>query len=70
MCFLFKIAWIMTFAAVVILDISLGLYIGIGFSILLVVLQSQRAVVSTLGNIPHTDIYETIEFCEEVNYLN
>jgi hypothetical protein len=28
-----------------------------------------RATASTLGNIPFTDIYESINLCDEVNYL-
>ena len=36
------IAWLATFGGVMIFDISWGLYIGIGVSILLVIIQSQR----------------------------
>jgi MFS superfamily sulfate permease-like transporter len=60
------LAWIITFGAVVILDIDFGLYIGIAFSLLLIIVQSQRASASILGNIPYTDIYESIDICEDV----
>lgn len=51
-----------------ILDTDYGLYIGIVFSILLVVFRSQRVLTFVLGNIPKTDIYEPIDLCEDVNY--
>jgi len=63
------LAWIITFGAVVILDIDFGLYIGIAFSLLLIIVQSQRPAASVLGNIPFTDIYESIDMCEEVSSL-
>ena len=36
------LAWLATFGGVIILDIDYGLYIGLGASILLVILQTQR----------------------------
>jgi len=63
------LAWIITFGSVVVLDIDYGLYIGIAFSLLLIIVQSQRPAASVLGNIPFTDIYESIDICEEVSHL-
>lgn len=54
-----------TFLGVMILDVDYGLYIGLCFSLLLIIAQSQRALTSVLGNIPYTDMYENIEICEE-----
>ncbi|CAF1045955.1 unnamed protein product [Brachionus calyciflorus] len=59
------LAWLITFSGVMILDVDYGLYIGLCFSLLLVIAQSQRASVSVLGNIPFTDMYENIDICEE-----
>ena len=49
-----------------ILDADIGLYIGVGFSLLLVIFKSQRAHTSVLGNIPGTNIFENVELCEQV----
>ena len=64
----FKLAWLVTFLGVMILDVDYGLYIGLCFSLLLVIAQTQRASISVLGNIPYTDMYENIEICQEVNF--
>jgi MFS superfamily sulfate permease-like transporter len=37
-----KVAWIVTFLGVVIFDVDIGLYIGIGVSLLLVIVKTQR----------------------------
>ncbi len=55
-----------TFLGVIILDVDIGLYIGLGFSLLLIIVQSQRALTSVMGNIPYTDIYESIDICDDV----
>jgi MFS superfamily sulfate permease-like transporter len=52
-----------------ILDVDSGLYIGLAFSLLLVILHSQRTMTSVMGNIPHTDIYETCEACEDAREI-
>ena len=51
-----------------ILDVDVGLYIGVGFSLVLVIFRSQRARTSVLGNIPGTYIFEAIDAGEEVNF--
>jgi MFS superfamily sulfate permease-like transporter len=60
------LAWFVTFLCVVVFNVDIGLYIGIGFSLLLVIIRSQRAHASVLGNIPGTIIYESIDACQEV----
>ncbi len=47
------------------MDVDVGLYIGIAFSLLLVIFRSQRARSSVLGNIPGTSIYEDVKACEQ-----
>lgn len=61
------LAWLATFAGVMILDISYGLYIGLAVSILLIIIHSQRATTTVLGNIPNTDIYECAKICKDVS---
>ncbi|CAF0955390.1 unnamed protein product [Brachionus calyciflorus] len=57
--------WLVTYLGVMILDVDVGLYIGVGFSLLLVILRSQRARTSVLGNIPGTKVYESIDACDQ-----
>ncbi|RNA41964.1 solute carrier family 26 member 10-like [Brachionus plicatilis] len=59
------LGWLMTFLGVMILDVDVGLYIGVGFSLLLVIIRSQRARATVLGNIPGTRVYECIDACEQ-----
>ncbi|XP_060065920.1 sulfate anion transporter 1-like [Ylistrum balloti] len=49
--------WIVTFLAVVILYVDLGLWIGLVFSFFTVVLRTQRAKAVTLQRISDVDIY-------------
>jgi MFS superfamily sulfate permease-like transporter len=37
-----KLGWLITYLGVVLFDVDIGLYIGIGFSLLMVVFRSQR----------------------------
>lgn len=60
------LAWFVTFLGVVILNVDMGLYIGLVASIMLVILRSQRAGASVIGNIPGTNIYESIDACDDV----
>jgi MFS superfamily sulfate permease-like transporter len=60
-------AWLATYLGVMILDVDVGLYIGVAFSLLLVIFRSQRARTSVLGNVPGTNIYESIDDCEQVS---
>ena len=59
-----------TFLGVIILNVDIGLYIGMVFSLLLIIVHTQRALTAVLGNIPYTDIYESIEICEEVFFFS
>ena len=63
-----KLGWLVTYLGVMILDVDIGLYIGVGFSLILVIFRSQRARSSVLGNIPGTNIFEAIDACEEVKF--
>jgi MFS superfamily sulfate permease-like transporter len=59
------LAWVVTYAAVIIFDVDIGLYAGIIFSIVLVVARSQRARTTRLGHIPGTQIFESIDSCPD-----
>ncbi len=49
--------WIMTFLNVVILDITSGLAIGIGLSLVMIVLQAHNARGTDLVNVSQTELY-------------
>jgi MFS superfamily sulfate permease-like transporter len=59
------LAWIVTYAAVLILDFDIGLYAGIVFSIVLVIVRSQRPRTTRLGHIPGTQIFECVDSCPD-----
>ena len=59
------LVWVITFLAVIILDIDIGLAIGIGISILSLVFQTHRASVDTLGNVENSELYVSCK-----NYKN
>jgi MFS superfamily sulfate permease-like transporter len=55
---------------VIILDVDIGLYIGIAWSLVMIIIRTQRARMSVLGNLPDTEMYESHEICEKVRILN
>uniref|UniRef100_A0A1I7YNY3 STAS domain-containing protein n=1 Tax=Steinernema glaseri TaxID=37863 RepID=A0A1I7YNY3_9BILA len=50
--------WMVTFAAVVLVNVNIGLAIGVGFALLTVVFRSQWAESTCLGRIPTTSDYK------------
>ncbi|CAF2043604.1 unnamed protein product [Rotaria magnacalcarata] len=52
------LAWIITFAGVVLLDVDYGLYVGVATTILLLIIRSQRPHASSLGYLSSASIYE------------
>ncbi|BFZ10563.1 hypothetical protein BsWGS_13602 [Bradybaena similaris] len=52
--------WLITFAATVLLDVDLGLLVGVGFGLLTTIIRSQRPYSCVLGQVPGTDIYRDI----------
>ncbi|KAL4226719.1 hypothetical protein ACF0H5_014699 [Mactra antiquata] len=50
--------WLVTFTAVVVLDVALGLLIGIVFSLYFVLRHSQEPQMSELGQLPGTGAYK------------
>ncbi|XP_012935752.1 prestin isoform X2 [Aplysia californica] len=52
--------WLVTFSATVLLDVDLGLLVGVVFALLTVIMRSQRPYSCLLGQVPGTDIYKDI----------
>ncbi|XP_044142035.1 solute carrier family 26 member 10-like [Bufo gargarizans] len=53
--------WVVTWLAVVILNVEMGLAVGVVFSMMTVVCRTQRAQCSVLGRAINTEIYRPIE---------
>uniref|UniRef100_A0A8C9WRP6 Solute carrier family 26 member 4 n=1 Tax=Scleropages formosus TaxID=113540 RepID=A0A8C9WRP6_SCLFO len=53
--------WIATCLASVVLGLDVGLLTGLAFEICTVVFRTQFPTCSTLGSIPHTDIYRNVK---------
>ncbi|XP_070247316.1 solute carrier family 26 member 6 isoform X2 [Myotis yumanensis] len=57
--------WLVTFVATILLNLDLGLAVAVAFSLLLVVVRTQRPHYSVLGQIPDTDVYRDVaEYAE------
>lgn len=63
-------AWCVSFLGVIILDIDYGLYIGLGFSLLLVIIQTQIPSTSSLGSLIDTELYENVKLCSSAQDFN
>jgi MFS superfamily sulfate permease-like transporter len=50
-------------------DVDKGLYIGVAFSLLMVIFRSQRARTTVLGNLPGTSVYEDLSICEKAREI-
>jgi len=55
------IVWLVTFLSVVLIDIDLGLLLGVVMSIAVLYIKGYKAYSSVLGQIPDTDIYADIQ---------
>ncbi|XP_069828363.1 solute carrier family 26 member 10-like [Dendropsophus ebraccatus] len=53
--------WVVTWLAVVILNVEVGLAVGVVFSMMTVVCRTQRAQCSVLGRAINTEIYRPVE---------
>ncbi|XP_043081488.1 solute carrier family 26 member 10 [Puntigrus tetrazona] len=54
------IVWLVTWLSVVVLNVDLGLAIGVVFSMMTVICRTQRANCSVLGRAANTEIYRSI----------
>ncbi|CAG07427.1 unnamed protein product, partial [Tetraodon nigroviridis] len=59
--FLPKMVWVVTWLSVVVLNVDLGLAIGVVFSMMTVICRTQRAGCSVLGRASNTEIYRPLE---------
>ncbi|KAJ8397051.1 hypothetical protein AAFF_G00011050 [Aldrovandia affinis] len=55
------VVWLVTWLSVVVLNVDLGLAIGVVFSMMTVICRTQRADCSVLGRASNTEIYRPIE---------
>ncbi|XP_077453769.1 solute carrier family 26 member 10 isoform X2 [Stigmatopora argus] len=55
------IVWVVTWLSVVVLNVDLGLAIGVVFSMMTVICRTQRAGCSVLGRASNTEIYRPLE---------
>ena len=53
--------WVITFAATLALGIERGILVGVGASLLLVVLRTVRPHLAVLGRLPGTEIFRNVE---------
>ncbi|XP_010782731.1 pendrin-like [Notothenia coriiceps] len=53
--------WVVTWLSVVVLNVDLGLAIGVVFSMMTVICRTQRAGCSVLGRASNTEIYRPLE---------
>uniref|UniRef100_A0A3Q2EHZ1 Solute carrier family 26 member 10 n=1 Tax=Cyprinodon variegatus TaxID=28743 RepID=A0A3Q2EHZ1_CYPVA len=53
--------WVVTWLSVVVLNVDLGLAIGVVFSMMTVICRTQRAECSVLGQASNTEIYRPLE---------
>jgi MFS superfamily sulfate permease-like transporter len=80
-----KSIWIITFIAVIILNVDVGFYVGLGCSIILLIYKSQRPKTYLLGSVDDSDIYvplnkymrakevrgvKIFQFCGPLNYAD
>ena len=49
--------WMVTFCSVILIDIDIGLCVGVIASLLHITILGQKIKVTVLGNIPRTDFY-------------
>ncbi|KAK2149096.1 hypothetical protein LSH36_468g04017 [Paralvinella palmiformis] len=53
--------WLVVFVAVILLNVDLGLGVGLAFSLLSVIFRTQRPYTFVLGRVPGTDLYKNID---------
>lgn len=53
--------WLITFFAVLLLDVDLGLYVGLGYSLLTLIYKSQRPKMYLLGPVAESDVYVPVK---------
>ncbi|KAF7240276.1 Solute carrier family 26 member 10 [Varanus komodoensis] len=57
-----KAVWVVTWLAVVVLNVDLGLAVGVVFSMMTVICRTQRTECSVLGRAADTEIYKPVKY--------
>uniref|UniRef100_A0A8D0AX75 Solute carrier family 26 member 10 n=1 Tax=Salvator merianae TaxID=96440 RepID=A0A8D0AX75_SALMN len=57
-----KAVWVVTWLSVVVLNVDLGLAVGVVFSMMTVICRTQRAECSVLGRAADTEIYRPVKY--------
>lgn len=61
--------WLTTFFAVLLLDVDIGLYVGLGYSLLTLIYKSQRPKMYLLGFVNNSDVYVPINRYASANEI-
>ncbi|KAL8599589.1 hypothetical protein ACOMHN_065198 [Nucella lapillus] len=62
--------WLVSFLATVLLDVDLGLLVGIIFALLTVIIRQQRPRACLLGQVPGTDLYKDVSVIKAAESLD
>lgn len=62
--------FVVALLAVLLLDVDSGLLVGLSYSLLTVILRTQRPEVGLLGRVPQTDIYKRLDSYKSVRELD
>ncbi|XP_038067898.1 prestin-like [Patiria miniata] len=61
--------WTVTFLAVVLLGVDVGLALGVVFSLMTVIIRTQQPYCTLMGRIPGTDIYRDVNYYEAAEQI-
>lgn len=61
--------WMVTFLTVVVINIDIGLLIGISLNLIMIFVRNIRPSVCLLGNIPNTELYVDINQYEKAKEI-
>ncbi|CAG2178584.1 unnamed protein product, partial [Oppiella nova] len=62
--------WIVTFLAVIILNVDIGLYVGLAYSLITLIYKSQRPKTYLLGSIDKSDVYVPLKKYASAHEVN
>ncbi|XP_054902073.1 solute carrier family 26 member 6-like [Poeciliopsis prolifica] len=63
------LVWMVTYISTILLNLDLGLAVSIGFSMLTIIIKTQRPRYSILGNVPGTELYLDIDAYKEAKEI-
>ena len=65
--FHFQSIWIVSFVAVVFIGVDLGLLVAVMYSLVTVIVRTQKPHCVLMGKVPGTDIYRDIAIMKDVS---